>query len=147
MSTIAEVAGRFAKLNLNREAQIAIGKTSKAMVRMQQRQRLETGKNQDGRDIGPAYRMKGYRELKIEAGHGDFVDLNLTGETDSKMFVDVEADTFTIESSGELFPKLEKKYGEKAYGLNEDYMGKYIDEAFGPQFYAQIEKITGLEMK
>lgn len=146
MATIAEVSERFAKLNLHREAKIAIGKTDKAMVRMQQRQRLETGRGQNGLPIGPRYNTL-YRELKIIEGHGDFVDLNLTGETDSKMFVDVDEETFTIESTGELFGKLESKYGEGAYGLNEEYLGKYIEESFAPVFYAQIEKITGLEMK
>lgn len=146
MSTIREVSERFAALDLMREAQIAIGRTGKEMVKLQSRQRTETGNSQRGLPIGPKYSPV-YRELKIEAGHGDFVDLNLTGETDRKMFVDVDGDQFTIASDGELFSQLEARYGEEAYGLNAEYIDKYIEQAFWPKLKQQIEKIIGISLK
>lgn len=146
MSTIFEVAERVARLDLLKECQIAIGQTSKEMIKAQQKQRWDTGEDGKGRRMKP-YKSAVYRELKIEAGHNDVTDLNLTGATDAKMFVDVNGDEFEINSSGPLVSKLEDKYGPDIYGLNENHIGAYIEKDFFPQLKNQIEKITGLEMK
>jgi hypothetical protein len=60
MSTIAEVAARFARLDLMKECQIAIAKTDKALIKAQIRQRLERGEDGRGRR-NRAYKSNVYR--------------------------------------------------------------------------------------
>jgi hypothetical protein len=148
MSTIAEVAGRFAKLNLIKEAGIAISITSKAMIKAQQKQRYEEGIDGKGKPL-PPYKSITYAFKKLNMNPNDVTDLTLTGELNSKMYVLVEDKHFIINSSDDNIDRLEKLkgYGKDIMGLHESYMGDYIEESFAPQLYAQIEKITGLEMK
>ena len=145
MATIFEMAERFARLDLMREAQIAIGKTGKAMIKAQIEQRLEAGTDGKGRKFRRY--APSYRQFKLDLGHNDVTDLTLTGATNEAMFVDVDGEEFTIDSTGVLVPELEAKYGKDMFGLDiEGQQGQdYIDDSLWPQLQEQIEKITGIE--
>ena len=148
MSTIAEVAARFAKLDLMKEAQIAIGKTSKDMIKAQIQQRVEQGIDGKGRKF--ARYAPFTRQMKeFKGANPDIVSLTDTGATNDLMFVDVEEDSFTIDSTGSLVPELEDKYGKDAYGLSiDDTFGQdYINNSLRPQLFEQIGKILELEIK
>jgi len=107
------------------------------------------GYRSDDRLISPMYRSEGYAEFKEsinpKPGKGN-PDLFVTGEFYNGLFVSFNkaAYTFTVANRDEKAPKLERKYGEKIYGLNKENKGYFATEILKPKLIGKLRDQLGL---
>lgn len=109
----------------------SIRNSSDVGVKLQQSQML-LGLASNNKKIG-VYRDSNYRNLKkqMNPDADGFVDLRLTGAFYRAIKIDVTNSIFTFTSNDSKTGKLLNKYGDKIFGLNDNYR---------QQFYNQIEK-------
>jgi hypothetical protein len=147
MSTIAEVAARFARLDLMKEAQIAIGKTEKAMIRAQIRQRKEAGIDGKGKKLR-SYSWNYELWKKSQGKDTSVTNLTLTGALNDAMYVDVNGDEFEIGShDGKVDKLIDWAESEDILSLAPDYIAEYVENDLFPQFAEQVSKALQLDFK
>jgi hypothetical protein len=123
--TVVETAGDIAELN---RGQMAIGRRA------------------DASEITPTYSDLTIELKQAKGQETEWVTLRDTGSFWSRIFVDVNAGSFTISSSDDKTGKLEKKYGEKIFGLTkESRTEEYIPLYFFPALKAKITKKLGFK--
>ena len=93
-------------------------------------EQLQTGRDQMGDRIGE-YRNGDYAEMKFKmnskAGFNN-VDLKYTGDFYSGMFLEEIGKDFQIRSTVSKSDDLTEKYGEWIFGLQDDNLGKVVQE-------------------
>ena len=109
-----------------------------------QRNQMLHGLNSKGQKIGK-YRNPIYARMKAQlnplAGEGN-VDLKLTGDFQSDMFLDVRGDTFIVDSADEKSQQLQTRYGEEIFGLDTDYKQQFADLARPKTVTAFIDELN-----
>ena len=144
MGTILSLLKKFQQLDTAVVATESIDET-REVIKQKQRDQLLQGLKADGTKIGK-YRNSFYAEKKHAqnplAGFGN-VDLKLTGDLYSELFVDVRSSSFVIDSADEKTGELVKKYGDP-FGLTSDSKVEYINESLQKVFVDNIKKIVSL---
>lgn len=88
----------------------------------------------DGTEILPTYTDLTI-QIKQEKGQPtDRVTLRDTGDFQNQVTTTVTDEFVTTDSTDEKSEKLQKKYGEKIFGLSEKYKAEYIRESLNPAF-------------
>ena len=119
MVTIAEMAKRWKAVNLIEIATDAMEENNWDIVDLNRAQ-MDEGINALGQQIKPQY-TKLTKFLKQQKGQRwDVVTLHDTGEFQSKMFLKLSGNKFSIDSSDSKTADLEKKYGNGVFGLGKD---------------------------
>lgn len=127
MASLLELRKRFESLNIDQLAKESVEETKQELINTQRDQMLH-GEKKDGSKIG-TYKNKIYAARKFAqnplAGI-DNVDLNLTGEFQEEIFVDVRQQTLVIDSAAnyEKVAKIFEMYGDP-FGLNEKFIARY----------------------
>lgn len=113
------------------------------------RGQLYMGEDNKGRLLSPMYRSQAYADFKEslnpKPGYG-IPDLFVTGEFYNSIQIKVNPSqfTFTIFSENSKAPKLERKYGQNIYGLNEENKQYFGNEIIRPKIVAEFKKQIGL---
>lgn len=107
------------------------------------------GEDTTGHFISPGYKRQTYAEMKEsmnpKPGLGN-PDLFLTGEFYNSLQFNINKSqmTFTVNSKDDKATKLEKKYGEKIYGLNSENKGYFSNEILRPKIVSELRKAIGV---
>lgn len=113
------------------------------------RGQLYMGEGSNDKLLSPSYRSEGYAEFKEsmnpKPGLGT-PDLFLTGAFYNSLQMDVNKSqmTFTVGSKEEKAPKLERKYGEKIYGLNSENKAYFSQEILRPKIVDKLRSAIGV---
>jgi hypothetical protein len=136
---------RLKGFDLLTEVQEAVIETSGEIIVLNQGQ-MSLGKRADGTEITPSYSDLTVM-IKSEKGQEtNWVTLKDTGAFWGNMFVDVNADSYTIGSADEKTQKLEKKYGVKIFGLTKESRSEeYIPFYLLPALKDRIVKKLGFK--
>jgi hypothetical protein len=143
--TLHEMQRRLKSFELLQELQDAVVETSGDMITLNQGQ-MALGKRADGTEITPSYSDLTIM-LKDEKGQETrWVTLKDTGSFWGDMFVDVNANSYSLSSADEKTDKLRKKYGEKIFGLTKESKSEeYIPIYLQPALQARITKKLGFK--
>ena len=125
-------------MNLSQEVQGAISRTSGEIIKGVQGQLFNRGQDATGKQLR-GYKWESYRQYKLTKNPADVTDLKDTGEFYKGFFVDVEADTFTIDSEDDKAGKLEGQYGSAIFGMQPETRGNYATGAFWRELKTRIE--------
>lgn len=136
---------RLKTFEILQELQDAVVETSGDMITLNQGQ-MSLGKRSDGTEITPSYSDLTIM-LKDEKGQeARWVTLKDTGSFWGDMFVDVNANSYSLSSADEKTDKLRKKYGEKIFGLTKESKSEeYIPIYLQPALQARITKKLGFK--
>jgi hypothetical protein len=136
---------RLKSFELLNELQEAVIETSGEMITLNQGQ-MSLGKRADGTEITPTYSDLTIM-LKDEKGQESrWVTLKDTGSFWGDMFVDVNANSYSLSSADEKTQKLEKKYGNKIFGLTKESKSEeYIPYYLLPALQQRITKKIGFK--
>ena len=142
MGTIANFNQRIQRVDF-RSTVILCMEQSQYEILSFNRGQLFMGETSTDKLISPMYRSEGYAEFKesINPKPGKGVpDLFVTGEFYNGLFVSFNKVkyTFTVASRDSKAPKLERKYGEKIYGLNSENKGYFATEILKPKLIARL---------
>lgn len=98
-----------------------------------------------GADITPAYAP--YTVLiKDQKGQpSDRVTLKDTGQFYENIFVDVNSETFEIDSNDPKSEALQKKYGSRIFGLTPESRGEYVLYHFFPALRDRVTRKLGFK--
>lgn len=113
------------------------------------RGQLHYGEDGTGYQISPKYKSEGYalqkEELNPVPGLGT-PDLFVTGDFYNSLeeVVNKSAYSFTIDGTDEKAPKLELKYGDEIYALNDQNKEYYSNEILKPYLVSKIKTELGL---
>lgn len=111
------------------------------------RGQLFMGENNKGLSITPRYRSQAYADFKesinAKPGYGT-PDLFVTGEFYNSLQIKVNPTEFTIFSSNNKAPKLEKKYGQNIYGLTPENKAYFATEVLRPKLVTELKTQIGL---
>lgn len=148
MADVMDMIENLNSLNIDKEAKVAIAKTTNDMVKLNQEQ-LTYGLRADGKKIGH-YRNSEYAAMKNAMnplpGFG-FVDLILTGAFYESFEIDVNGDELERFATDSKADSLIDKYGDEVFGLTENNQEFYNEEIFYPLFTDSIEEQTGLKFE
>lgn len=111
---------------------------------------LSQGERSDGTDITPDY-----ADLTVElkkgksglAGITDRVTLFDTGSHYRQLYADVEGKGIEFGSKDSKSEKLQDKYGDNIYGLNDDSKDELAEGFLNSTWQQKIEQKTGLTFK
>jgi hypothetical protein len=133
--------------DIHEEVQESLIESSGAAITLNQGQ-MSLGKRSDGSEITPSYSDYTIM-LKDEKGQESrWVTLHDTGAFWEDMFMDVNADTFTLGSADSKSEKLEKKYGKKIFGLSkESKKEEFIPLHFLPELQSRITRKLGFKFE
>lgn len=143
--TLHSLSRRLKSFELLAELQEAVIETSGEMITLNQGQ-MSLGKRADGTEITPTYSDLTIM-LKDEKGQESrWVTLKDTGSFWGDMFVDVNANSYSLSSADEKTQKLEKKYGNKIFGLTKESKSEeYIPYYLLPALQQRITKRLGFK--
>lgn len=143
--TIHEMQRRLKGFELLQELKEAVIETSGEMITLNQGQ-MSLGKRADGTEITPTYSDLTIM-LKDEKGQESrWVTLKDTGAFWGDMFIDVNASSYSLGSANEKTQKLEKKYGNKIFGLTKESKSEeYIPNYLQPALQQRITKRLGFK--
>lgn len=142
--TLHEMQRRCNRFDIRKEVTDVIESTQDGITALNKKQ-LFSGIRSTGTDIKPAYAP--YTVLiKDQKGQPtDRVTLKDTGSFYDNFFVDVNSETFTINSSDPKTEVLIGKYGEKIMGLTSDSRGEYVAYTFFPTLRERVTKNLGFK--
>lgn len=143
--TLHSLQRKLKEFDLLSELQESVIETSGDIITLNQGQ-MSLGKRSDGTEITPSYSDITIM-LKDEKGQETrWVTLRDTGSFWGDMFVDVNANSYSLSSADEKTQKLEKKYGEKIFGLTKESKSEeYIPLYLQPALQARITKKLGFK--
>lgn len=143
--TLHEIQRRLKGFDLLAELQEAVIETSSDIITLNQGQ-MSLGKRADGSEITPSYSDLTIM-LKDEKGQESrWVTLRDKGSFWGDMFVDVNANSYSLSSADEKTEKLRKKYGDKIFGLTKESKSEeYIPYYLQPALQARITKRLGFK--
>lgn len=163
MNTIIDVAERIKNLSIHIEKEVSvIIENTKEQILIKNKQQLMEGIKEDGSEITPSYLNDPYFKTKEAAQrYSNWKDkitpnnkrkpgtpnLYINGFYYNTIKINVRGEKIIIESKESIGEKIEKKYGDAIYGLNEENKQSYIKETFFPALKTYIEETTQLQMK
>lgn len=135
---------RLNRFDIQKEVRESIIQTEQSVADFN-RQQLFAGIRATGTDITPAYAP--YTVLiKDQKGQPtDRVTLKDTGQFYENIFVDVNSETFEIDSNDPKSDSLKKKYGNRIFGLTDESRGEYVQYHFFPALRDRITKNLGFK--
>ncbi len=92
------------------------------------KEQLKSGTTGQGSEITPAYRPSTIERKKRRGQPYDRVTLEDEGDFHASFFVNYGDDFFELDSDDQKRVYLERKYGEKIYGLNVENLGRLIND-------------------
>lgn len=137
MKTILGLYRQIEKLDVKAVAVEALKETTDNYEGHQVEQ-LFDGKKSDGRDITPFYSDYTIAEKKAKGQPYDRVTLADTLKFYEGIHVDVQSDRLIVDSSDSKSPMLQKRYGQKIFGLGGEYKRRYVAEDLRPAFIRKI---------
>lgn len=163
MNTIIDVAERIKNLSLNIEKEVSvIIDNTKEQILIKNKQQLMEGIKGDGNEITPSYLNDPYFKTKEAAQrYSNWKDkitpnskrksgtpnLYINGFYHNTIEINVRGEKIITENKTTIGKKIEQKYGDTLYGLNETNNQAYIKETFFPALKTYIEETTQLQMK
>lgn len=143
MGTIKGMLRKFEALDTDKLAEEAMSVTEPEFVELNQQQ-MYSGVRSDETPIFPPY-AKLTVEIKTAKGQPtDRVTLKDTGDFYSGMFLRVNGNGLTEDSTDPKSLELQDKYGQKIFGLGGSYKQEYISEFLRPVFIGGIKSETGV---
>lgn len=143
--TLQELKRRLIGFELLQEVQDAVIDTSSDIITLNQGQ-MSLGVRADGSEITPSYSDVTIAIKEEKGQETRWVTLHDTGEFWSNMFVDVGNDSYEVGSADAKTAKLEKKYGNKIFGLTkESKREEYIPIYLLPNVKDRITKKLGFK--
>jgi hypothetical protein len=143
MTTIAQMSARWNSLSLHKEVNMTIRQTTGDIIKANQNQLL-SNKDSTGESLG-GYALKSYEDMKKDMGQSGVVDLKLTGDFYKGFQVDVQQDTFELDSTDSKTGKLEGKYGKDIFGLTPESRENYTFGVFWKGLKEKLEAILRLQ--
>lgn len=163
MNTIIDVAERIKNLSLNIEKEVSvIIDNTKEQILIKNKQQLMEGIKGDGNEITPSYLNDPYFKTREAAQrYSNWKDkitpnskrksgtpnLYINGFYHNTIEINVRGEKIITENKTTIGKKIEQKYGDTLYGLNETNNQAYIKETFFPALKTYIEETTQLQMK
>lgn len=149
MTTAADLLENLQKVNVNEIVKRSLINTTPALLRAQKKQMM-AGKTAKGENITPELRSQEYakqKKAKFQESPFGIPNLRDTGEFQQNIYLEVDSDSYTLDSTDEKSSKLKAKYGEEIFGLSENSMENYVEKDLKPEFNRQITEITGLKFE
>jgi len=163
MNTIIDVAERIKNLALHIEKEVSvIIDNTKEQILIKNKQQLMEGIKGDGNEITPSYLNDPYFKTREAAQrYSNWKDkitpnskrksgtpnLYINGFYHNTIEINVKGEKIITENKTTIGKKIEQKYGDTLYGLNETNNQAYIKETFFPALKVYIEETTQLQMK
>lgn len=146
MSTILAMKRRFEDLNTDdiiTEVMVASTDT----IADQQAEQMFSGQKSDGSDITPQYHPLTIQEKQRKGQPTDRVTLRDTGAFYRGIQIRISGDTVHHDSTDVKTTGLEKKYGEKIFGLNDQRKREVRDLKIKPLLKQKMGEKLKLTMK
>lgn len=135
---------RLDRFQIMKEVRETIEETSGAVIDFNQQQ-MYAGKRSTGTDIKPAYAPLTVLIKDQKGQPTDRVTLKDTGSFYEGMFVDVNSETFDIDSTDEKTEALKEKYGNRIFGLTTESKSEYVHYTFFPALKERITRKLGFK--
>lgn len=142
--TLHELQRRLTRFDIHQEVQETIIQTEHDIADLNRRQ-LFAGIRSTGTEITPAYAPLTVLIKDQKGQPSDRVTLKDTGQFYDNIFVDVNSETFDIDSSDAKSESLKKKYGNRIFGLTRENRGEYVQFSFFPALRDRIVKKLGFK--
>lgn len=142
--TLHEMARRLDRFDILREVQQVITITGEDIAEFNRRQ-MFSGVRSTGTEIKPDYAPLTVLIKDQKGQPSDRVTLKDTGQFYDNIFVDVNSDTFEIDSNDAKSEALKKKYGNRIFGLTPESRGEYVQYHFFPALRDSITKKLGFK--
>lgn len=127
------------------ELKESVIETSGDIITLNQGQ-MSLGRRADGTEITPSYSDLTIELKEAKGQETRWVTLRDTGAFWDNMFVQVNAETFDMSSADSKTQKLEKKYGNKIFGLSKESRSEeYIPLYLFPALKERITKKLGFK--
>lgn len=147
--TIEGLLKKVKTVDLKTAVPAIIKKTDYGIIALNQNQLFKTGSDSKGNKLRK-YRDKYYAEYKNRRNPLpglNVPDLKNSGEFYKGFSVTLKQKTFSVSSTDDKSPGLQKKYGRFIFGLHKDSMKEYTFTIFYPDLKKYITKKTGLIFK
>jgi len=135
---------RLDRFDINKEVRETIEETAESVADFNRKQLFE-GIRATGADIKPAYAPLTILIKDQKGQPTDRVTLKDTGAFYEGIFVDVNSESFDIDSTDEKSEALKAKYGERIFGLTPENKGEYAMFTFFPALRDKITKKLGFK--
>lgn len=142
--TLHEMQRRLNRFDIQKEVGETIEETAESVADFNRKQ-LFAGIRATGTDITPAYAPLTILIKDQKGQPTDRVTLKDTGQFYENIFVDVNSETFDIDSSDPKSDALQKKYGNKIFGLTPESRGEYVAYHFFPALKDRITRKLGFK--
>lgn len=142
--TLHELQRRCNKFDIRKEVTDVIEVTQDEITALNKKQ-LFSGIRSTGADIKPAYAPLTILIKDQKGQPTDRVTLRDKEDFYDGLFVDVNSETFVINSSDSKTDALTGKYGEKILGLTDESRGEYVAYTFFPTLRDRITKKLGFK--
>lgn len=146
MATIKALLNRFENLNTDAIVAETMQESADAIAEKNKEQ-LYSGEDADGAEITPGYRPLTIAIKQSKGQPTDRVTLRDTGSFYQGIYVSVNGDRLITDSRDTKSAKLQDKYGEKIFGLNDKFSFEVIKETIRPVFKNKIQEAVKLVMK
>lgn len=144
--TLHEMQRRLDRFQIMEEVRGAIEETAGSVSDFNRKQLFE-GIRATGADIKPAYAPLTILIKDQKGQPTDRVTLKDTGSFYEGIFVDVNSESFDIDSHDEKSEALKAKYGERIFGLTTENKGEYALYHFFPALRERITKRLGFKFE
>ena len=149
MPTALDLLENLQKVNINEIVKSSLINTTPALLRAQKKQMM-AGKTAKGENIKPELRSQEYakqKKAKYQESPFGIPNLRDTGEFQQNIYLEVDSDSYKLDSTDIKSDKLKAKYGEEIFGLSENFIAEYTEKDLQPEFNRQITEITGLKFE
>lgn len=143
--TLHDLQRRLKGFDLLYEVQEAVIETSGEMIILNQGQ-MSLGKRADGTEITPSYADTTIEIKESKGQETRWVTLHDIGSFWENMFVDVNANSYSLSSADSKTDKLKKKYGKNIFGLTKESKSEeYIPLYLLPAVQERVTKKLGFK--
>jgi hypothetical protein len=132
--------------DIRNEVREAIEETAESVADFNRRQ-MYAGIRSTGTEIKPLYAPLTILIKDQKGQPTDRVTLKDTGEFYAGVFVDVNSETFEIDSTDEKSEALKGKYGDRIFGLTPESKGEYAMYTFFPALRDRIIRKLGFKFE
>lgn len=146
MASIKQLLNRFEAIDTDKIVRETMEESADAIKQKNQEQ-LFAGENSAGTDIEPFYKPLTIAIKQSKGQPTDRVTLRDTGSFYQGIYVSVQGDKLITDSTDSKSAKLQDKYGDQIFGLNDKFSSEVIRETIRPVFKEKIQDATKLIMK
>lgn len=146
MSGILTMLKKFEAINTDKICVDTVKESADA-IEVKNKEQMYAGESSTGGDILPEYKPLTVFIKTRKGQPTDRVTLHDTGSFYQGLYVSVNNDRIVTGSTDSKTEKLEDKYGENIFGLNDKFSIEVVQETMKPIFKEKIEAATGLKMR